>query len=158
MKSGAATRKRWAQGFAAGLASASLGGCLAYQVVSVPVKLAATTAVVAGDTAGAVVTTTGKIAVSAVRAAGNVGSGGIDAASRLAQAGMVTLVDAATTSVVRVPWREGLTLAGAADAARLPVVLRAVDVVRAGRIVYSATRASGDGAVLASGDVVRLGK
>lgn len=137
---------------------APLGGCLVYDVVSVPVKLAATTAVVAGEAAGAVVSTTGKVAVSAVRATGSVASGGIESAGRLAVAGMVTFVDVASGSVVRVPWREGLTLAGAGDAAKLRVAQRAVDVVRAGMVVYSTPRASGVGATLASGDVVELGK
>jgi hypothetical protein len=39
----------------------------------------------------------------------------------------------------------------------MSVAQRAVDVVRAGKIVYAATRPTGDGAALASGDVVRLG-
>jgi hypothetical protein len=71
---------------------------------------------------------------------------------------MVTLVDAATGTMVRVPWTEGLTLAGASQTAKMSVAQRAVDVVRAGKIVYAATRPTGDGAALASGDVVRLGK
>ncbi|HUR58486.1 MAG TPA: hypothetical protein VM029_12290 [Opitutaceae bacterium] len=133
------------------------GGCLAYKVVSAPVKLAATTVVVAGETAGAVVSSTGKLAVSAVNATGNVGSGGIDAASRLAQTGMVTFVDVASGSVVRIPWQEGLTLAGAGNAAKLDFARRAINVLRAGKVVYSASKLSGDGAALASGDVVRFG-
>ena len=59
--------------------------------------------------------------------------------------------------VVRVPWTEGLTLAAASQTAKMSVAQRAVDVVRAGKIVYAATRPAGDGAALASGDVVRLG-
>lgn len=132
-------------------------GCLAYKVVSTPVKLAATTVIVAGEAAGAVVTTTGKLAASGVNAIGNVGSGGIDAAAKLAQAGMVTFVDVSTGAVVRVPWREGMTLAGAGTAARVDLARRAVDIVRAGKVIYSATRPSGEGAALASGDVVRMG-
>jgi hypothetical protein len=105
---------------AAGLAmTAWLQGCLAYKVVSMPVKLAATTVVVAGETAGAVVTTTGKLAGSGVNAIGNIGSGGIDSAAKLAQAGMVTFVDASSGAVVRVPWRDGMTLAAAGGAARI---------------------------------------
>jgi hypothetical protein len=137
---------------------APLAGCLAYRVVSAPVKVAGAAVIAVGETAGAVVTATGKVAVSAVRAAGAAGSGGLDAASRVAQTGMVTLVDAATGTMVRVPWTEGLTLAGASQTAKMSVAQRAVDVVRAGKIVYAATRPTGDGAALASGDVVRLGK
>ena len=134
-----------------------LNGCLAYKVLTTPVKLVATTAVVAGETATAVVTTTGKLAVSAVRATGNVGSSGIDAASKLAQTGMVTFVDPSSASVVRIPWQEGLTLAGAGTAARIDLARRAIDIVRAGKVIYSATRPVGEGAPLASGDVIRVG-
>lgn len=147
-----------ARALGSAVACTLLGGCLAYQVVSAPVKVAGTAVVVVGETAGAVVTTTGKIAVSAVRAAGNAGSSGIDAAGRLAQAGMVTFADTATGTVVRVPWSQGLTLAGASQAANLGLAKRTVDVVRAGKVVYAATKPTGEGAVLASGDVVRVGK
>lgn len=158
MSSACATRVRLAWILLGAAAGPFPGGCLAYHVVSAPVKLAATTVVVAGEAAGAVVTTTGRVAVSAVKAAGNVGSGGLDAAAQLAQAGMVTFADGATNSVVRVPWQEGLTLASAGDAAKLRVAQRSADVVRAGKVVYSSTRVSGEGAVLAPGDVVQLGK
>lgn len=136
-----------------------LGGCLAYRVVSTPVKLAGTAVVVAGETAGAVVTTTGKVATSTVRAVGNVGSDGIDSAARLAQAGMVTFVDAASGTVVRVPWQHGLTVAQAGEAARIDTAQRALDVVRAGRVIYSAARGARTSAPgIAAGDVVRLGR
>jgi hypothetical protein len=134
-----------------------LDGCLVYRAVTAPVKLVATTVVVAGEAAGAVVTATGRVAVSAVKAVGSVGGGGIDAAGKLAQAGMVTFVDATTGTLVRVPWQEGLTLARAGDAARISLVQRAIDVVRAGRVIFSASRGTGEGAPLAAGDVVRLG-
>lgn len=139
------------------LACATQGGCLVYKAVTVPVKLAATTVIVAGETAGAVVSSTGKLAVSAVNATGNLGSGGIDAAARLAQAGMVTFVDASTGTIVRVPWQEGLTLASAGNAAKVELAKRAINVLRAGKVIYSASKLSGEGAPLASGDVVRLG-
>jgi hypothetical protein len=133
-------------------------GCIVYHVVATPVKLAATGVVVAGETATAVVTTTGKVAVSGVKAVGTLGSGGIDAAAKLAQVGMVTFVDAATGTVVRVPWEQGLTLAGASHAANLAMAQRAVDVVRAGKVIYSASRAGSGNTAVASGDVVRVGK
>lgn len=134
-----------------------LGGCLVYRAVTAPVKLAATTVVVAGETAGAVVATTGRVAVSAVKAVGSAGEGGIEAAGKLAQAGMVTFVDAATGTVVRVPWQDGLTLARAGDTAQISLAQRAIDIVRAGRVIFSASRGSAGGAPLAAGDVVRLG-
>jgi hypothetical protein len=68
----------------------------------------------------------------------------------------VTLTESATNTVVRVPWQPGLTLAGAGDAAKLRLAQRAVDVVRGGKIVYAAAKVTGDGAVLAPGDVVRV--
>ncbi|MDO8543721.1 MAG: hypothetical protein Q7S40_25040 [Opitutaceae bacterium] len=42
------------------------------KAVTAPVKLAATTIVVAAETAGTVVTSTGKLAMSAARASGDV--------------------------------------------------------------------------------------
>jgi hypothetical protein len=134
----------------------ALTGCLAYKVVSTPVKVAATTVVVTGEAAGAAVTATGKIAISAIDAAGRVGSGGIDAASRLAETGMVTFVDVGQGTIVRVPWKQGFTVATAGAEARLELARRAIDVVRAGSVVYSASRLAGEGAQLASGDVVRV--
>lgn len=134
-----------------------LSGCLAYKVVAAPVKLAATTAVVAGETATAVVTNTGKLAVSAANATGSVGSTGIDAAAKLAQAGMVTFVDGSNGSIVRIPWREGLSLSGAGSAAQVEIARRAIQVLRAGRVIFSGARGSGGAPALASGDVVRLG-
>ena len=130
------------------------GGCLMTKVVTAPVKLAATTVVVAGETAGAVVKTTGKVAVGAVRATGSVADGGITAAAKLARAGMVTFVDVATGAVTRVPWQQGLTLAGGAQAAKVQVATQAVQVIRAGRMAYALAQAKGP---LASGDVVRVG-
>lgn len=138
-------------------AVAPAGGCLMYKAVTAPVKLAATTVVVAGETAGTVVTSTGKLVSSAARATGNVGSTGIDSAAQLAESGMVTFVDASSGTIVRVPWRDGMTLAAAGTDARLELASRAIEVVRAGRAVYSASRLDGHGAALASGDVVRLG-
>lgn len=133
-----------------------LGGCLAYEVVSVPVKVGGTAVVVAGETAGAAVKATGKIAVSTINAAGRVGSGGIDSASRLAQVGMVTFVDASTGTIVRVPWRQGYTIASAGAEARVQLARHAIDVVRAGAVVFSARRLAGEGTSVASGDVIRI--
>jgi hypothetical protein len=132
------------------------GGCLAYKVVTTPVKLAATTVVVTGETAGAAVAATGKVAVSAFDAAGRMGSGGIDSASRLATSGMVTFMDVGTGTVVRVPWREGFTVASAGAEARVQLLSRAVDVVRSGAVIFSAKRLADGGAALAAGDVVRV--
>lgn len=132
-------------------------GCLAYKVVSTPVKLAATTVVAAGEAATAVVSNTSKLAVSAANATGTVGSTSIDAAAKLAQSGMVTFVDGSNGSIVRIPWQEGLTLSGAGTAAQVEVARRAIDLLRGGKVIFSGSRGSGAGTPLASGDVVRLG-
>jgi len=140
----------------AGVIGAGLSGCLATKVVTAPVKLAATTVAVAGETAGAVVKTTGKVVVGAVRATGTVADGGIAAAAKLARAGMVTFVDGATGTVVRVPWTQGLTLAGGAETAKVRMAAQAVQVIRAGRLAYQLAQPKG-ALPLAAGDVVRLG-
>lgn len=133
-----------------------LGGCMAYHAVTTPVKVAATAVVVAGESAGVAVKTTGKVARSAIDAAGRLGGGGVDAAARLAEVGMVTFVDVASGTVVRVPWQRGFTVGSAGAQARLDLAARAIDVVRSGAVIYSARRLAGDGAELAAGDVVRI--
>ena len=132
------------------------GGCVAYHVAAAPIKLAATTVVTTGEVAGAAVNATGKIAVSAFNAAGNVGGGSVDAASRLTQTGMVTFVDVAHGTIVRVPWQQGLTVASASAAAKVELARHAIDVVRAGAVVYTAARGASPRTELAAGDVVRL--
>lgn len=134
----------------------SVSGCLAYKAVTAPVKLAATTVITATEAAGAIVTNTGKLTVSAARAIGNVGSSGIDAAAQLAQTGMVTFVDPDSGTVTRIAWREGLTLASAGDAAKLELARKTVDVIRAGKLAYKAKAAEAAASALASGDVVRI--
>lgn len=132
------------------------GGCLVYDVASAPVKVAAKTVVVAGETTGTVITTTGKVAIGAVRATGSVASGGLDASAQLARTGMVTFADGVSGAVVRVPWSKGLTLAGASATAKVSTAQRAVEIVRAGKSLYSATNPPATTLALHSGDVVRL--
>lgn len=139
----------------AGCATGS--GCLVYKVATAPVKLAATTVVTASETAGAVVVTTGKLAVGAAQAAGSLGSTGLETAAKLGQAGMVTFFDPTRGTLVRVPWQPGLTLAGAGAAAKVDLALRAVEVVRAGKVVLSASGGTSASAPVREGDVVRLG-
>jgi hypothetical protein len=127
-----------------------------YKVASAPVKLAATTVVVTTETAGAAVKATGKVATSAFNAVGSVGSTGIDSAAKLTETGMVTFVDVATGTIVRVPWRQGATLASASADARLLLARRTIDIVRAGHVVLSSAHPSAGLAEVASGDVVRL--
>jgi hypothetical protein len=121
-------------------AGALLSGCLVYDVASVPVKVAAGTASVAGS-----------VAVGTVKAVGSVAGGALELAAGVAQAGAVTFVEVASNKITRVPWRAGLTLAGAGDAAQVRAAERAIDIVRAGqRIEPAADRP------LQAGDVVRL--
>jgi len=56
-----------------------------------------------------------------------------------------------------VPWRQGLTLAGAVDAAKLRVAQHPVDVVRDGQVVYAAPDGAAANTLVAAGDVVRVG-
>ena len=137
------------------LVALSPGGCLVYEVASVPVKVATTTVVVAGKTTEAVVETTGKVAIHAVKAAGTTTDAGLDAAARLSRDGMVTFTDVATGAVVRIPWKNGLQFAAATAQARLNTARRIVQILRAGKLIYASTREPASLA-LHSGDVVRL--
>ena len=136
--------------------AAASGGCVAYEVVATPVRLAGDAVVVTGKTAGAAVKVTGKMAVSAINAAGRVGSGGVDAASRLTTVGMVTFVDVSTGAVTRVPWRTGATLASAGADARVQLARRAIDIVRSGAVVFTSKQPVTSDARVLSGDVVRI--
>jgi hypothetical protein len=128
-------------------ASGLFGGCLVYDVASAPVKVGAGTVAVAGS-----------VAVGTVKVAGSVAGSALELAAGLAKAGAVTFVDVASNKVTRVPWRPGLTLAGASDDAKLRVAQRAVDIVRDGKVVYSAADGAAKNASVAAGDVVQLGK
>jgi hypothetical protein len=133
-----------------------LSGCLAVKAVKTTGELAATTVIVAGKTAGTVVKTTGKIAGSAITSSGSLTATGIESLAALAQAGMVTFVDGATGVIVRVPWQEGMTLYAGGASAEMAVAGRAIDLVRQGRLVYSATPQRRAVPRLEAGDVVRL--
>ena len=129
-------------------AAVPLGGCLVYDVASAPVKVAVGTAEVAGS-----------VAVGTVKVAGSMTGSTIKAVARLAKAGTVTFLDVANNNQVqRVPWRQGLTLAGAVDAAKLRVAQHPVDVVRDGQVVYAAPDGAAANTLVAGGDVVRVGK
>jgi hypothetical protein len=127
-----------------------LGGCLVYDVASAPVKVAVGTAEVAGG-----------VAVGTAKVAGSVAAGTIKLAAGLARSGAVTFVDVANNNQVsRVPWRQGLTLAAAGDAAKVPLTSRAVNIVRDGKIVFSSANGAGPNASasIAAGDVVQLSR
>jgi hypothetical protein len=136
----------------------ALSGCLLARTVYAPVKLAGQTVIVATETAGSAVVATGRVAGAALGATSAVTSGGLDALAALSTAGMVTFVDAATEAIVRVPWQEGMTLYAGAEAAQIRTARRAIDLVRAGRLLYSKIEYSDDTARLPvqAGDVVRL--
>lgn len=143
----------------AGLAGALLAaasGCLMVKAVGATGELAATTVIVAGKTATTAVKTTGKVASSLISGSGSVTADGIEAMAALAHAGMVTFVDAATGVVVRVPWRDGMTLLSGGALADLQVAGRSIALVRAGKLVYTAARRVATNPHLESGDVVRV--
>jgi len=133
-----------------------LNGCLVCQAVKTTGDLALTSVIVAGKTATAVVKTTGKVAGSAITSSGSLTASGIESLAALAQAGMVTFVDVVTGVIVRVPWEQGMTLHAAGAAAEVKVAERAVDLVRGGRLVYTAAKHMQANPPLQPGDVVRL--
>lgn len=136
--------------------SASLPGCLVFKAAHATGELAANTVIVAGKTGTAAVKATGRVATGAINSGGALTATGIESLAALAQAGMVTFVDVATGVIVRVPWSEGLSLHAAGAAAELAVVDRVIDLVRNGRLVYSAARQLAGDPRLEPGDVVRL--
>jgi hypothetical protein len=136
-----------------------LGGCTAVKVVAAPVKVAAKTVIVAGETAGTVVTTSGRVAKAAVRTSGAVTEtslASVEATAKLARMGTVTFADVASGSVVRVPWKEGITLAAAGQMAKVKMAAKAVEVVRGGSVVSSLSVSAARNLLLRSGDVIRL--
>ena len=148
-----------ARAFGPALAVLALGcssGCLATKLVTAPLNLAGAAVGVAGDTASAVVKTSGKVILGAVRATGSVADGGIAAAAKLARAGMVTFVDAANGTLVRVAWAQGMDLVGGAQVAKVQVAARAIQVIRAGKLVQHGAQPKVS-LPLEAGDVVRLG-
>ena len=104
----------------------------------------------------AVVKTSGKVILGAVRATGSIADGGIAAAAKLARAGMVTFVDAANGTLVRVAWAQGMDLLGGAQVAKVQVAARAIQVIRAGKLVQHGAQPKVS-LPLEAGDVVRLG-
>ena len=148
-----------ARAFGPALAVLALGcssGCLATKLVTAPLNLAGAAVGVAGDTASAVVKTSGKVILGAVRATGSIADGGIAAAAKLARAGMVTFVDAANGTLVRVAWAQGMDLLGGAQVAKVQVAARAIQVIRAGKLVQHGAQPKVS-LPLEAGDVVRLG-
>ncbi len=136
----------------------SFSGCLAVKAVTAPVKLVAVTVVTVGETAGSAVVNTGKVARAAFSTSGGLTAATIDSLGRLSEAGMVTFVDVAADVIVRVPWRQGLTLASSGQLAQVDYATKALAVVRAGKLVLqagSATPSLGQLPVNA-GDVIRV--
>lgn len=133
-----------------------LTGCVAVKAVGEAGKLVGTTVIVATKTATTAVKTSGKVASSAIKGSGAVTTTSIESLAALAQVGMVTFVDVATGTIVRVPWQEGMTIYGGGAAAKVQVAQRAVSLVRGGRLAYASARLSSGNLRLNSGDVVQL--
>jgi hypothetical protein len=136
----------------------ALGGCLSVKTVTAPVKLAAVTVITVSETTGAAVVGTGRVAQAALTTSSQLTAGGIEALGQLSVAGMVTLLDADTGTLLRLPWQEGLTVALAGELARVEYARRALAVVRGGRLVHEVKRVRGATTrfPLRPGDVVRL--
>ena len=135
----------------------ALSGCLAVKAVTAPVKLVAVTVITVSETAGAAVINTGKVARAAFSTAGMTAET-VESLARLSQAGMVTFVDVANDSIIRVPWQEGLTLATSGQLAHVDYASKAIAWVRAGRLVLQAGKAGARLGQMAvqPGDVIRL--
>lgn len=101
---------------------------------------------------------TTRVASSSVRATGNLTAQSIENLSRMSQAGMVTFVDFANGSVVRIPWRSGLNVYGGSALANVQTADRALAIIRNGRLVFNTLRALAEvrAMPLQPGDVLRL--
>ena len=82
-----------------------------------PVKLAAVTVVTVSETTASAVVNTGKVARAAFSMSESLSAATIESLGKLSAAGMVTFVDVAADVIVRVPWREGLTIASSRELA-----------------------------------------
>jgi len=136
----------------------ALSGCLAAKTVTAPVKLAAVTVVTVGETTGSAVVNAGKVARAAFSTSGSLSAATIESLGKLSTAGMVTFVDVAADVIVRVPWREGLTIASSGELAQLDYAAKALALVRGGKLVLQAGKAAqAVGRLpLEAGDVIRL--
>ena len=94
-----------------------LTGCVAERAVKAPVKLAAVTVVTVSETTASAVVNTGKVARAAFSMSESLSAATIESLGKLSAAGMVTFVDVAADVIVRVPWREGLTIASSRELA-----------------------------------------
>ncbi len=112
----------------------------------------------AGRVSAAGVSSTTKVAAATVDAAGTLSAASIRSLSRLSAAGMVTVVDISTGTVVRVPWRPGLSIYGTSVMGKVAVAERALAIVRGGRLVYQTAKALAAARSLPvqPGDVLRL--
>jgi hypothetical protein len=127
-------------------------GCIAVVVAG---KAVTTTVGVAADVTAATVRGTGKVAAAAVGASGDVADESVHVAAKLSKTGMVVFFDPKSGAVWEAPWRDGLKLFAAAEAAKIDVALTAVRVIRAGKAFSAASNAS---VAVKSGDVVELAR
>ena len=129
------------------------GGCVAVKLAG---KAVSTTVGVAADVTAATVRGTGKVAAAAVGASGDVADGSLRTAVKLAKTGMVVFFDPQTGAVFETPWKEGLQVLAAAEAAKIDPTFAVRRVIRGGK----ALAAAGPVGTLAvkSGDVVELGR
>lgn len=149
---------------AAALLSAALSvagsGCAAVVATAgVASSVAATTVKTAGKVTVATVKTTGKVVTSAVTTSGDMTSLTIDSAGKLARAGMVVSVDAATGTIYETPWEEGLRLSALIENGRFGAAAEAATIFR-GRKKFDVSlrrvRERIDDVALKSADVVEF--
>jgi hypothetical protein len=146
---------------AALLALGSLLACSGCIVVGAAVAtvaaVTATTVKTAGQVTVATVETTGRLATAAVTSSGGTTALTMESAARLAQTGMVVLVDAGNGATTALPWQPGLKLYAAAQAGNFSGTLKAAKIFRSGQTL-AADLKSARAAELAlrAGDVVEL--
>lgn len=141
----------------AGVAWSVVSGCsIVGATVGTAGKVTAATVTTAGKVAVATVKTTGKVAAAAVTSSGDVTAGGLETAAKMSRVGMVVVVDGTTGAVAEVPWRDGLKLAAAVEAARLGDPVGALKIYQGRHVTRLAGLGNAPGLSLHSGDVVEL--
>jgi hypothetical protein len=138
---------------ALGIVAPIFTGCT---VLTVAGKTVTTTVGVATDVTVATVRGTGKIAAAAVGASGDVADESVRVAAKLSKSGMVVFFDPKTGAVWEAPWRQGLKLYAAADAAKIDAAWYATRVIRGTKSIDAVGQATK--LEVKSGDVIELAR
>jgi hypothetical protein len=128
-------------------------GCVVAAVASVASAVIVTTVKTTGKVTETAVSTTGRVVVAAVDTSGSATVLTLDSAGRLARVGQVVTVEAANGAVAEVPWRPGLQLYAATQAAGL----KSVRIFRTGQVIAAdMKKVRATELALQSGNVVEL--